>query len=455
MQRFDKKFGQLRQWTAEKAGKAVATTVDDEFSALDRSVDSKKEALEKLTDGIKPLLPQIIRPDMVLMPGTMAAHSAHVSAFQTAALAMLRAAVALEATPPPMFASAEDEVVSSDLKRSASRSSRMSSQASTTSFALPPAQSAAEGASDEATPSLSESGGAPSIRSYDDDDEDEGYAQRLKEAQNSDNSVDSAAYNRFATALRMCSVALENCGSHSMDLENTIHRCLYQQLDTELSQDIRDWAKIKGKLESRRLDSDAKHHRFSKTAASSSKYAEAEREHIDARNKYNQTLDDARTMMRFLVADRSQGNVADIHQFASAMHTFFLNSTIAWRDALQSLEDLEPSLPKTDLTTNPFEGANNANNFGGSPSTGTCQCGGASGAASNEPPFASVEDPNAPTLKVRALYAFEPESSDELPLARGDIIKVLRRVDTHWWIGERESDSRIGLFPVPFVEPVK
>lgn len=47
-------------------------------------------------------------------------------------------------------------------------------------------------------------------------------------------------------------------------------------------------------------------------------------------------------MMRFLVADRSQGNVADIHQFASAMHTFFLNSTIAWRDALQSLEDLEP-----------------------------------------------------------------------------------------------------------------
>lgn len=52
MSSFTKKFGQLQQWTAEKAGKAQKSEVDAEFKQLEQFADTKREVFEQLTaDG--------------------------------------------------------------------------------------------------------------------------------------------------------------------------------------------------------------------------------------------------------------------------------------------------------------------------------------------------------------------------------------------------------------------
>ncbi|KAM0750292.1 hypothetical protein T439DRAFT_326251 [Meredithblackwellia eburnea MCA 4105] len=52
--------------------------------------------------------------------------------------------------------------------------------------------------------------------------------------------------------------------------------------------------------------------------------------------------------------------------------------------------------------------------------------------------------------KVRALYDFETETPQELPLKKGDIIKVISCTYPAWWLGELRG--RQGIFPTSYVE---
>ena len=53
------------------------------------------------------------------------------------------------------------------------------------------------------------------------------------------------------------------------------------------------------------------------------------------------------------------------------------------------------------------------------------------------------------TLQVKAAYPFAARNADELNLDEGDVIKVLRQEDEHWWVGEME-DGRQGYFPASY-----
>ncbi|GJN90427.1 hypothetical protein Rhopal_003438-T1 [Rhodotorula paludigena] len=55
-----------------------------------------------------------------------------------------------------------------------------------------------------------------------------------------------------------------------------------------------------------------------------------------------------------------------------------------------------------------------------------------------------------PAGRVRGLYDFVGETSDELPFRRGDVIRVLERVSEEWWKGELKG--RVGIFPTNYVE---
>ena len=52
--------------------------------------------------------------------------------------------------------------------------------------------------------------------------------------------------------------------------------------------------------------------------------------------------------------------------------------------------------------------------------------------------------------KVKALFDFDVEEWDEMPLKQGDIVNVLGKVDGNWWIGQ--VGDRIGSFPTNYVK---
>uniref|UniRef100_A0A1I7UA08 Sorbin and SH3 domain-containing protein 1 n=1 Tax=Caenorhabditis tropicalis TaxID=1561998 RepID=A0A1I7UA08_9PELO len=58
--------------------------------------------------------------------------------------------------------------------------------------------------------------------------------------------------------------------------------------------------------------------------------------------------------------------------------------------------------------------------------------------------------PQQPVMTATAVYKFEPRSSRELPLNRGDIVRLIRDVDAYWMEGER--NGRTGIFPNSYVQ---
>ncbi|UMM26964.1 hypothetical protein L5515_010449 [Caenorhabditis briggsae] len=71
---------------------------------------------------------------------------------------------------------------------------------------------------------------------------------------------------------------------------------------------------------------------------------------------------------------------------------------------------------------------------------------------SNEAPeqnYSQHQNQN-PVVTATAVYKFEPRSARELPLNRGDIIRIIRDVDAYWMEGER--NGRCGIFPNSYVQ---
>uniref|UniRef100_W5LE72 Osteoclast-stimulating factor 1 n=1 Tax=Astyanax mexicanus TaxID=7994 RepID=W5LE72_ASTMX len=54
--------------------------------------------------------------------------------------------------------------------------------------------------------------------------------------------------------------------------------------------------------------------------------------------------------------------------------------------------------------------------------------------------------------QVRALFDFRAEEKDELDFNAGDIIEVVDRVDSYWWMGQLRG--RRGLFPANYTNPL-
>lgn len=61
----------------------------------------------------------------------------------------------------------------------------------------------------------------------------------------------------------------------------------------------------------------------------------------------------------------------------------------------------------------------------------------------------------------RAIYAYAPQSDQELELSEGDLLYVLEKsTDDDWWkakkkAGANEDDEPIGLIPNNYIEEVK
>ncbi|XP_066915378.1 jouberin-like [Clytia hemisphaerica] len=54
---------------------------------------------------------------------------------------------------------------------------------------------------------------------------------------------------------------------------------------------------------------------------------------------------------------------------------------------------------------------------------------------------------------VKAIYEYQPARSDELYIRPGDVITIMEKNDSDWWMGYIEADDRQGYFPSNYVEP--
>uniref|UniRef100_A0A3B4UDL1 Osteoclast-stimulating factor 1 n=1 Tax=Seriola dumerili TaxID=41447 RepID=A0A3B4UDL1_SERDU len=63
-----------------------------------------------------------------------------------------------------------------------------------------------------------------------------------------------------------------------------------------------------------------------------------------------------------------------------------------------------------------------------------------------------VQHKASSTRKVKALYSFHAEDTDELEFSVGDIIEVLECSDQAWWRGQLRG--RTGLFPSNYTSPI-
>ncbi|TRY93914.1 hypothetical protein DNTS_035524 [Danionella cerebrum] len=52
---------------------------------------------------------------------------------------------------------------------------------------------------------------------------------------------------------------------------------------------------------------------------------------------------------------------------------------------------------------------------------------------------------------VRALFDFPGNDDEDLPFRKGDILRVLEKPEEQWW-NAQNSEGRIGMIPVPYVE---
>ncbi|XP_028817910.1 adapter molecule crk [Denticeps clupeoides] len=52
---------------------------------------------------------------------------------------------------------------------------------------------------------------------------------------------------------------------------------------------------------------------------------------------------------------------------------------------------------------------------------------------------------------VRALFDFPGNDDEDLPFRKGDILRVLEKPEEQWW-NAKNSEGRVGMIPVPYVE---
>mmetsp|Transcript_18393 Transcript_18393/g.26726 ORF Transcript_18393/g.26726 Transcript_18393/m.26726 type:complete len:107 (-) Transcript_18393:128-448(-) len=71
------------------------------------------------------------------------------------------------------------------------------------------------------------------------------------------------------------------------------------------------------------------------------------------------------------------------------------------------------------------------------------------------PPVAPAAAPAAPKLRAHALYDYQAADDTELSFVQGEVIVILKKDDSGWWLGQRESagqGSKSGLLPSNYVE---
>ncbi|KAI9015309.1 hypothetical protein CLU79DRAFT_707655, partial [Phycomyces nitens] len=186
---------------------------------------------------------------------------------------------------------------------------------------------------------------------------------------------------------------------------------------------FKEYSSLKKKLESRRLDHDAKQTRVNKAKKEK---LEWEQEYQTAKMKYEETKHNL--INKMVEIEEFEGvYLSELRILLEAQYSYHLKS-------LETIESLRKDWPMP--ADNGYANYDHTGYAKSHRSTATNLSG---------------SDATTPDVLRRVTFSFDGENQDELTLRTGDIIRVLNAVDDGWWLGE--IDGRRGIFPVNYTEP--
>ncbi|CAG8483304.1 9483_t:CDS:2 [Acaulospora colombiana] len=265
--------------------------------------------------------------------------------------------------------------------------------------------------------------------------------------------------------------------------------------------ELKQYQQLKRKLESRRLDYDAKLNRVQK---SKKEKPELEEELRASKEKYDDTMEELHSKMQF-INDSEDQYIQELTSFLDAQLEYYKksyeilsgirndwvegsSSTKPTRRTLirkkttdsQNSDDVEerhsdsesvlssynrskksrPTPKRTSSSTNISKSEDSYNTTLNIPSSSRKKQG--SSAKSSDvgktlnARKAATSQP-ATKKQVRAIYSYEGDGDDELAIEEGEIITVLEEHEG-WWIGEivdPDGSKRSGMFPANYTEEIK
>ncbi|CAG8469419.1 4229_t:CDS:2 [Paraglomus brasilianum] len=290
--------------------------------------------------------------------------------------------------------------------------------------------------------------------------------------------------SEFGVALVKFGIANEKIASAQLEY---LTRVKDEFLDgvNAVTADIKLYQALKKKLESRRLDYDAKQNRVQK---SKKEKPELEEEMQAAKQKYEETLEDLENKIN-TIFEHEEHSVKDVSSFLDAQFEFFkrgyeilaevkedwvevnsgttsrrpLISRRSTRDSRTSRDDTEDQLSDDD--TRSYSNDSRSKKAGTSRSSGTVsKPKSLKSNVSNKPtrslsPSSYSKDSSSSSgaKKVKAIYEFEASGDDELTIAVDDVITVTEEIDEGWWNGEitdPDGTVRSGMFPANYTTEI-
>ncbi|GBB91795.1 hypothetical protein RclHR1_19190005 [Rhizophagus clarus] len=258
-------------------------------------------------------------------------------------------------------------------------------------------------------------------------------------------------------------------------------------------EEFKQYQQLKRKLESRRLDYDAK---LNKVQKSKKEKPELEEEMRAAKEKYEVTMEDINNKMLAL-NDSEDQHVQDLTTFLEAQLEYFkaayeILETVK-KDWVESSDKPSSRRKRTAVRSSTVDSNNSNSNSDGAddhnsdngsvnsshnkskPTKRTSKLVKSdssnslnipSGISRNKKSVSSgssaksvdMKKPDNTThkKKVRAIFSYDGEDGDELAIEEGDIITVLEEAEG-WWIGEiidADGTKRSGMFPANYTEPI-
>ncbi|KAI9204039.1 uncharacterized protein BJ171DRAFT_582415 [Polychytrium aggregatum] len=268
--------------------------------------------------------------------------------------------------------------------------------------------------------------------------------------------------------------AYEQLAGTQMDFMNRVHESYRYHLQNVL-EDIKEYQNQKRKLENRRLDFDAK---LNKLQRSKKDIPHLEEEVRLAQAKYEESLENTSERMISLNSNEDE-HMQQLLNYVDIEVGYYKKS-------LQIMEDLQRSLQSVPRSANPSQGTDSARyrrhstqsdlsthgqdsysrkqNQTGSSLADTRKFGSSGSRLMQDSrqgsqagsPRGSVASAPKVLKRVKCLYSFEGENSNELTMKKGDLIDVTGEIDEGWWEGNiQDGSGRFGMFPSNYVEVVE